>query len=97
MKAGITGYSAAYGEKESLIDVVMDRTERYYNKFKLLPTIAYVYEDITDEEEKAILGLGNIQTIIKRYGVRMVLVGSRIKDIEDIKGRLDDGEEQETG
>jgi len=94
MKLG-KGFGMGYDKNDSLIDIVMERTEKYFKMYRQLPTVAYVYRGITDDEVKAIKDLGNIIDVIPQYKFRMILIGRPINEFEDEerKARLSDGQE----
>ena len=92
MKMG-KGFGMGYDKNDSLIDIVMERTEKYYKKYNLLPTIAYVWKGITDDEVKAIKDLGTITDVIPQYQFRMVLIGRPHMELEERKARLGDSKE----
>ena len=92
MKLG-KGFGMGYDKNDSLIDIVMERTEMYYKKYGQLPTIAYVYRGISDDETKAIKELGNIVDVIPQYKFRMILIGRPYDEFEERKARLSDSQE----
>ena len=91
MKLG-KGFGMGYDKSDSLIDIVMERTEMYYKRYGQLPTTAYVYRGITDDEVKSIKELGNIVDVIPQYKFRMILIGSPLED-DERKARLSDSQE----
>lgn len=96
MYEGVSGVAVTFDDSESIIDIVIERTEKYYAKTSKLPTTAYVPEKTTDEEVFAIKDLGNIENVVRQYKFNMVLVGNPPTTIEERRERLDDNEEQKT-
>ena len=95
----ITGIALTFDNGDSLIDVIIERTEMYYKIHGMLPTFAYVPRKTTQEEINAIIDMGNIQSVIPQYGLNLVLVGRPVEYGEEETQRmerlLDDSEEQE--
>lgn len=96
----ITGVALTFNKGDSLIDVIIERTEMYYKVHGMLPTIAYVPRGTTQEEINAIIDMGNIRSVVPQYGLNLVLIGRPIEYSEEEAQRmerlLDDSEEQET-
>ena len=78
----IKGFGMAYDKDDSLVDIVIERTERYFNKYQLLPEIAYVWQGITDEEIQAFMDY-----------VKTEAAQIKKKVIEDDKEVLKDGQD----
>ena len=105
----ISGVASTFDKDDSVIDIVIERTEKYYNIHGRLPTLAYVPKGTTQQQIDAIIDLGNIQSVIPQYGFNLVLIGRPVEHDEEETHRMErllddsleeqsnDSEEQETG
>ena len=108
----ISGVACTFDKDDSVIDMVIERTENYYKIHGKLPTVAYVPKGTSQQQIDAIIDLGNITSVIPQYGFNLVLIGMPIEHSEEEKRRIenllddskeekevtpDDSKEQETG